>query len=485
MYPPAPLQPLFRGALRYAAWFGPPTGRVREDGPAGAFPWTERHLLAVWFDPQFRPAALRTADGEPVAVESPGRWNLEAGPDFLDASLIVGAGRRLRGDVELHVRPSDWAQHGHAADPRYRRVVAHVTYFPGPADGLPAGAVSIGLRDALAANRAFSFQALDLAAYPYAALLDPAPCAAAFAALAPGAQAAVLESAGQERLRRKGERLAEALRARSLPECLYTETMDALGYKQNREPFRVLATRVPLARLQEESGSDPERAYALLCGVGGLLPARAQPDWDADTREFVRRAWDFWWKRQAAWQDAVLPRSAWTLAGQRPANHPLRRLMAAACLFCGPHTLPGTLERLRQVEPAGWLEFLTGALRAAGEGTYWSRRLGLAGAPRPEPVALVGEGRAAAIVTNVLVPLLAAAGETAGLPDDWLTTLPADDENATVRQMAATLLGRDAAAALYRTGLRQQGLLQLFQDFCLARRAGCRDCPLPELLAKA
>ena len=48
------------------------------------FPWSERHLQCVWFDPELRPAGLKTGFGEDILVEDPGIWNSEAGPDFLD-----------------------------------------------------------------------------------------------------------------------------------------------------------------------------------------------------------------------------------------------------------------------------------------------------------------------------------------------------------------------------------------------------------------
>ena len=51
--------------------------------------WTERHLQCVWYNTSLRPAELATDSGEPVEVESCGRWNLEAGPDFIDAGAVV------------------------------------------------------------------------------------------------------------------------------------------------------------------------------------------------------------------------------------------------------------------------------------------------------------------------------------------------------------------------------------------------------------
>ena len=94
---------------------------------------SERHVQAIWYDGTLRPGELRTAGGTPVRVVDPGRWNLEAGPDFLDAVLEIGDDlRRVRGDVEIHVRATDWAAHGHGQNPAYADVVAHVTWHPGP-----------------------------------------------------------------------------------------------------------------------------------------------------------------------------------------------------------------------------------------------------------------------------------------------------------------------------------------------------------------
>ena len=145
---------------------------VCEPPPAPPAPFSERHLQCVWADDRLRPAHLATAAGEPVQVEHPGEWNTGPGPDFLNAALRVGPElRRIVGDVEIHVRPADWQRHRHAGDPRYRRVCAHVAYFPGtlPAADLPPGTLQIAMRPALDAQPDFSFDNVDLLAYPVAA----------------------------------------------------------------------------------------------------------------------------------------------------------------------------------------------------------------------------------------------------------------------------------------------------------------------------
>ena len=132
----------------WPAAVGEPSGAAWD---SAAEPFTERHLRVLWFDSGHRPAVLAAQDEQRVEVLDPGRWNLEAGPDFLDATLRVLPDRRqVRGDVELHRHPADWVRHGHAGDARYRHVVASVTWYPGrmPASALPAGTLEIALRDA-------------------------------------------------------------------------------------------------------------------------------------------------------------------------------------------------------------------------------------------------------------------------------------------------------------------------------------------------
>ena len=176
--PAAVLQACFPRAAAYPGL--PAAGRVRERPPLRPEQhFSERHLQCVWADDELRPRALRTAQGECVEVESPGVWNLEAGPDFLGAALRLGPERRrVTGDVEIHIHPADWQAHGHGADPRYERVRFHVTFFPGAPAGLvlPPGVVALPLRDALAAQPRFAFESIDLATYPHGARSPTPPC---------------------------------------------------------------------------------------------------------------------------------------------------------------------------------------------------------------------------------------------------------------------------------------------------------------------
>ncbi len=455
---------------------------VCEPPPPPPAPFSERHLQCVWADDRLRPPALATATGEPVRVEHPGEWNTGPGPDFLNAALLVGPeSRRLVGDVEIHIHPADWQRHRHAADPRYRRVCAHVSFHPGtlPDSELPPGALQIALRPALDALPDFSFDNIDLMAYPVAARATPPPCRAAMARLSPAARGAALDAAGESRLRRRAELLQSAMLDRGPAQVIYEEVMAALGYRPNKAPFRRLARLLPLDRLREKSAGDPVRAYALLMGCASLLPdPSSRRAWDDSTRSFVRRCWDAWWPLSDEFLARRIPRADWTMAGLRPANRPERRLMAAALLFAPSPGLPERVDALAR-DPQGASADRLLALFDLPHAPYWSTRLSFSSAPAKIPVALVGKPRAQAILANLLLPAFAAMGAPAEAWKPLLDALPAEETNELIRQTALRLFGPDHAPRLYRSGLRRQGLIQIHHDFCLGDRSLCAACPLP------
>ena len=414
---------------------------VRENGAEFHSPsFRERHLQCVWSDPRLRPAHLETSRGEPVAVEHPGTWNTEAGPDFLDAVLLVGKERRrIRGDLEIHIHPSAWKQHGHAGDPRHANTRFHVVYFQGPE--IP-GLLQIPLQAPLAANPGFSFEDIDISAYPYAIPTGDFP----LREMDPDEKIQWLESAGEERLRLKAERMALVLREKGEEQLLWEELLAALGYKNNKAPFRRLATLLPLPRLREIAAM-PKEAYALLLGLSGLLPANPSSTWDAEARRFFRFVWDFWWKQSEELKEKALERADWNLSGLRPLNHPLRRLMAAAHYAFQTLEIAADRERLTRFPPGFWTTHLS-----------WKTPC--------KPSALVGKPRANAMVANILVPFLAATGREC--PE--LQKLPPEPLNAIARQTAYALFGPDHTPKTYRSALARQGLIQVFNDYIATRR---------------
>ena len=441
MYTAPPIQEtFFPGAAAYRKRISP--GEVCET--AGRyFPYTERHLHALWFDDRLRPENLKTSRGELVTVESPGRWNLEAGPDFAGAVLLIGREkRRVAGDAEIHIFSNDWKNHGHHNDPRYANVRFHVTWFSGAVDEtlFPPGTIHIPLADICTAD----LDSIDLTAYPY----HEPRAAAEFPMYGklPDEIFQMLESAGEERLRQKTLRMAWLMQRRGEAQALYEETAAALGYKYNKAPFRKLAQNLPLEALAQY-GADWKTVYAVLLGLSGLLPKQPAASWPDASKKELRSLWDCWWREQHKWDDvAPLGKTEWTLSGLRPLNHPVRRLCALAQWIASGVFQNVDLSRFQIFEKS-----------------FWSTHTGWSG--KEKPAELVGQDRLNAIELNVFVPYRLAKGD-----GSVLQNLPVEPVNSIIRETAYTLFGPDHSPKLYRTALARQGLIQIFNDFILTGR---------------
>lgn len=469
----------FPCAEAYAKWVSP-AQRVQErvEGYQAHFHWSERHLQCLWYDSRYRPSVFHLANKETVTVLDPGQWNLESGPDFLNATLVIQpGGRRIRGDVEVHVHPTDWDSHRHSHDKAYEQVIAHVTWFSGPpAQTLPQSAVLLPLVEPMTARLDLSLDDIDLKAYPHSVLPEtPRPCEA-YLKNNPERTRDLLQAAGHYRLLSKASRMHMRLaQIGDRHQVFYEEFMAALGYKNNQQAFRGLARRVPVAQLK---GLSRDAAYAKLLAVARLLPS---PDSavDDEARCLIRKLWDIAWKQGDDIQSAELE---WQLHHSRPQNSPVRRIAAAATLFSGLRDLLCDVEHLAFTPGAAWFDHVTKRIETHCEWAFWNQRLTFASPPDYEhPVALLGAARIAAIITNVIFPFVAAEE---ALPHEAILYLPPEEVSAPMRLTALHLLGRDHNPTVFYAdnGLLQQGLLQVYLDFCLDAVPDCEGCALWQTL---
>ncbi len=452
---------------------------IKESHSPYSFPYSERHLQCTWYDSSLRPKTMMSSESKKITIVHPGRWNLEAGPDFLDAILAIGSRQKIiKGDVEIHIHPNDWIHHKHTNDPRYSNVIAHVTYFPGTTKVPDTNMIHIALKDILQAHPHFSFDNIDISAYPYHNITNTVPpCACALKKHQLESFDLLLNTAGHARINQKTDRIRQAMKTKDHKQVFYEEIMCALGYKNNRIPFRRLAQLIPLETIQSESNNNCTTAYALLLGVSGLMPA-LKPTSCRNTRSFIRLLWDHWWHMENKWSKNTMPRKAWCLSGLRPQNHPARRLAAAAVLFTSKPSLLEQIERLDFLAPDKSHKQISSLFEKA-QMPFWENKLSFYGKEQKKKATLIGPQRIAAITSNVIIPYLAARDVPI---ENLIESLPPEQDHNTTRQVANILLGPDHNPALYRTGLKQQGLIQIFQDFCLNNKSGCDHCTLGKAL---
>ncbi|MBA3386357.1 MAG: DUF2851 family protein [Chthoniobacterales bacterium] len=441
-------------------------GRVRER-PLFVQPRqpSELELQARWFAGDFG-KRFRSVCGKEIEIVQFGTWNREAGPDFSDAVIRVDDREVTRGSVEFDLTDRSWEAHGHATNPAFEDTVLHVFVH--------AGGQTFFSRTK--SHRNVLQMRVDPAALPDAfssnvPLARPGRCQAPLKDLPSERVRSVLDAAARFRLQRKAARLRTMLETHGQDEALFQEVAAALGYKQNKLPFTLLAQRLPLSAVRSRK-KDEE---ALFFGLAGFLQAADLSIYENQTRDYVRGLWDYWWPQRDEMERLVLAPELWRLGGARPLNHPQRRLAALALLA---RNWPAFRHSLDPPDPvAGTRKFFGGL-----EHPFWNLHYTLTSAPAANTMALIGDSRVAEILANVVLPFLLAKGE-----DVWSAyeKLPARLSNRRLETGATRLFGGDPRRAEFvKTVAHQQGLLQIYEDFCLQDNSDCAHCPFPEQMQK-
>ncbi|TBN05682.1 DUF2851 family protein [Hyunsoonleella flava] len=87
----------------------------------------EDFLHYIWKHRKFSTVNLKTSDGEAINIISNGQHNINSGPDFFNAQLRIGE-QLWAGNVEIHIKSSDWFLHNHEQDKAYDNVILHVVW---------------------------------------------------------------------------------------------------------------------------------------------------------------------------------------------------------------------------------------------------------------------------------------------------------------------------------------------------------------------
>ena len=87
----------------------------------------EDFLHFIWKYKKFDSSNLTTANSEAIEILRLGQHNQNAGPDFFNAQIRID-GQLWAGNVEIHIKSSDWYVHNHERDKAYDNVILHVVW---------------------------------------------------------------------------------------------------------------------------------------------------------------------------------------------------------------------------------------------------------------------------------------------------------------------------------------------------------------------
>ncbi len=413
----------------------------------------ERLMQYVWQHRLWPQSHLHTVDGLPVQIIDPGRLNTDAGPDFFNAKIIID-GHTWAGDIEIHVRASDWHRHGHDNDPAYDSVILHIVD-----------------RDDTAIQRSNgeTIPQMQMPCTPdfnrlYSDLVNRAdrdiPCAQSIAEMPKIYLADWIESLAFERIYDKTSRIESILNRTDgdWETACYATIARGLGFGVNGDPFERLALATPLMFIGRHCDS-LTTIEALLFGQSGLLD-QTTPTTDSYAatlqREYAFLAHKF--------NLRPLQSPGWKMARMRPANFPHRRIATLAAMLHSGTRMMSRLLEIRTPDDA-YLMFspsLTG---------YWANRysFGAATANTGTPLSRTSIN---GLIINAVVPLqhaYAMAHDDSVLADRSIALLESlpPERNTIVESFASAGLKADNA-------FTSQGVIQLRRAYCETRK--CLYC---------
>lgn len=403
---------------------------------------------------QLRPG-MKTVDNQPIEIIDPGRHNTDSGPDFFNAKIRIGD-ETWAGNIEIHVRASDWYRHGHQDDRAYDTVILHVVGQSDTritaSDGRVIPQIELPC-DSRAMSRMTTLRS--------GATSESLPCADTIDEMEPMYLSDWLSALAFERIYEKADRV-DAIRSHldgDWEETAYILLARALGFSTNSDPFERLARSTPLRLLRKHADASLT-VEAILMGQGGLLPADAPADSYPST---LRREYDFMARKFSL----SPPPLQWKMARMRPANFPLRRIALLAQIVSRTPSIMSRILAVRSYDDAV-------ALFNQPLGGYWSRAYTFNTLPADDATIHTALSRSSvmSLIINVVVPLKVAWGAYRGaddVADEAIAMLQdtAPEDNRLTRLFAGTRIRHDSAFI-------SQALIQLRRRYC--ESSDCLRC---------
>ncbi|WP_179131507.1 DUF2851 family protein [Candidatus Entotheonella palauensis] len=469
----------------------------------------EKLVCCLWFESRWRPERLETLDGRQFTVHSPGQWNRQAGPDFLQAVLEYRDGERCRGDVEVHRFASGWTAHHHHQDTRYNRVILHVvlqndraSHSVQRADGqlIPQVTLEPLLSRPLATYR----DAIPLEDYPNKHVPRIGQCYTTLRALPLHDVQQFLERAGEARLQKRMRRWSQRAASVGLAQAMYEAVFRSLGSAGYRQRFSDMAHRLPWQEIQPilSDGDAAERSLvsdALLFGISGLLQRALAHShtMDEESQTYLSKLHRVWTRLPGEIHCLAEKQTDWRHPHVRPMNTPERRLAGMAQLMAQSgktdlyHAALARCQPWRERKPSEHARSLHRELIGMFElpmHAYWGARARFGSRSGRLQQRLIGRQRALTMVVDAVLPVLLGQACTQGDSDLQQVLLaayrlaPRLPDNTLLRDMSRRLLGGDPELlALVTHARHQQGMLQVFEDYCSHDEGGCQGCGFPQL----
>lgn len=265
---------------------------------------------------------LKTTAGEPLIIKSLGTHNHHSGPDFFNGRVVIGK-QEWAGNVEMHVKSSDWFLHGHDTDPAYDNVILHVVWNHDAEIASPSGEPLpvLEVRELVPENLMESYH--KLFAIKSKQFIN---CETQINQVDSFKQSMWLEKVFFERLEKKSGRIVNALEKNNNDwEAAFFQTLArSFGAKVNADAFEQVATSIDQQTIRKLA-RDAFQLESVFLGQAGLLDQEKSDRYN----QFCCGEYAFA-KAKHQLSPAHTPMKLFRL---RPANYPTIRLSQLAQLY--------------------------------------------------------------------------------------------------------------------------------------------------------
>ena len=413
---------------------------------------TEKLLHYVWKNQWFNKEELKTVQNQSLTILNQGFPHQDAGPDFKQGILKID-GVTWAGNVEIHVRSSDWYKHQHQNDKKYNSVILHVVFehdqnvFIEQNMPLP----TLELKSLVSSQLLLRYAQLMRSPHPL-------PCEAYIEKIPPLTIQAFLSRLTFDRLLRKQSQIFEILHTFSedWEQTLFYILCQSFGFKTNAPAFEMLGKALPYKILKKHTDSHLQVA-ALIFGQAGMLDEELEDDYFQSLQN------EYLYLR-TKYRLVPIDVKCWNLLRLRPRNFPCIRLaQMAEIIYKHPHLFS------KVIAPNTFEYFQNIFINKIDE--YWDTHyyFGKTSGKRDK---IMGERSCQLLLINALVPFLYAYStftgneKLQGYSMQLLEFLPFEENHITKKYQEFGFCAKQASDS--------QALLELHREYCEKKR--CVEC---------
>jgi hypothetical protein len=420
----------------------------------------EDFLHYLWKFKKFDALNLKTSNQEEIIISNVGQYLELAGPDFFNAQITIGD-QKWAGNVEIHLKSSDWYVHHHEKDAGYENVILHVVWehdseiYRSNNTEIPVlelknyvSTATVNNYQKLLSPKSWIFCEKQLKEIPQFALIN------------------WQERLFFERLERKSKPILELLQSTNndWEAVLFCLLAKNFGLNTNGEIFLKIAQSIPFSVMRKEC-FEVENLEALLFGSAGLLDAEKEDNYFKD----LKFRYFYLLHKYQIEKSCIEPVQFFK---HRPDNFPTIRLSQLANLYHKQQNLFSKICGLNSLEAIYEIFGVSVA-------PYWQTHYQFDKESSNKKKALT-QSFMDLIVLNTIIPLQFAYAESQGkeISEDLINILNdvEPEKNSIIDKFSS--FGLKAKNAF-----ETQSLLQLKNEYC--NKSKCLDCAIGMELLKS